>query len=131
MTVFERAKIQQVPLKVYRTANRLTVAAAMAGMEPEDIVVEVTDDGHLLLDGQVRGMLKDVKELLLDEWSVGAYYRDYKLLEPVDASEGVATYGNGVLVVTFPLAERLVPARLTLSSEGSISAHGISDNFAR
>lgn len=131
MTIFERAKIQQIPLKVYRTAYRLTVAAAMSGMEPEDIVVEVTDEGRLLIDGQVRGMLKELKELLVDEWSVGAYYRDYRLPAPVDASEGVATYGNGVLVVTFPIVERLVPGRLTLSSEGSISAHGISDNFAR
>lgn len=127
----ERAKIQQVPLKVYRSMDRLTIAAPMAGMEPEDISIEITDDGRLLLDGDVRGVLKDVKELLLDEWSVGAYYRDFMLPEPVNGSEAVATYGNGVLVVTFPIANHIVPARLTLSSVGSITAHGISDNFAR
>ena len=133
MTELERAKIQQVPLKVYRAENenRLTVAAPMAGMEPEDIIVEITDDGHLLLDGQVRGMLKEGKELLLDEWSVGAYYRDYTLPEPVDGSEAVATYGNGVLVVTFPTSSHLIPAHLTLSNSGSLSAHGVSDNTAR
>lgn len=124
----ETLKIQQVPLKVYRALDRLTVAAPMAGLEPEDIVVEITDDGRLLLDGEVRGMLKDVKELVLDEWSVGAYYRDYTLPNPVDGSQAAATYGNGVLVVTFPIAERVVPARLTLSSTGL--AHGMSDNIA-
>lgn len=124
----EKAKIQQVPLKVYRTADRLTVAAPMAGMEPTNVTIEITDDGRLLLDGEVRALLKDVKELLLDEWSVGAYYRDYILPVPVDGSQGVATYGNGVLVVTFPISTRLVPARLTLSSTGM--AHGISDNVA-
>lgn len=131
MPLYESAKVQQVPLKVYRAANRLTIAAPMAGMEPEDIVIEITQDGRLLLDGHVRGVLKDEKELLLDEWSVGAYYRDYTLPEPVDGSEAVATYGNGVLVVTFPIGPRMVPARLTLSSIGTITAHGISDNFAR
>jgi HSP20 family protein len=124
----EKAKIQQVPLKVYQAEDRLTVAAPMAGMEPEDLAIEITDDGRLLLDGKVRGLLKDVKVLLLDEWSVGAYYRDYLLPEPVDGSQATATYGNGVLVVTFPLANRFVPARLTLSSNGV--AHGISDNVA-
>jgi len=124
----EKAKIQQVPLKVYRTADRLTVAAPMAGMEPTNLTIEITDDGRLLLDGEVRGLLKDVKELLLDEWSVGAYYRDYTLPVPVDGSQAMATYGNGVLVVTFPLSERLVPARLTLSSTGT--AHGMSDTIA-
>jgi HSP20 family protein len=126
--MLEKAKIQQIPLKVYRTVDRLTVAAPMAGMEPEDIAVEITDDGRLLLDGQVRGMLKDVKVLLLDEWSVGAYYRDYLLPEPVDGSQATATYGNGVLVVTFPISARIVPARLTLSSSGV--AHGMSNNVA-
>ena len=122
----EQAKVQQVPLKVYRTADRLTVATPMAGMEPEDFMIEITADGRLLLDGEMRAMLKDVKELLLDEWSVGAYYRDYTLPVPVDGSQAAATYGNGVLVVTFPIATRIVPARLTLSSTGI--ARGISDN---
>jgi len=137
MTVFEKkgpyekAKVQVVPLKVYRTVDRLTIAAPMAGMEPEDIVIEVTEDGRLLIDGRVRAVLKDVKEQLLDEWSVGAYCRDYTLPNPVNASEGIATYGNGVLVVSFPIAAHVVPARLTLSSGGMISACGISDNFAR
>ena len=124
----EKAKIQQVPLKVYRTTDRLTVAAPMAGMEPANLTIEITDDGRLLLDGEVRGLLKDVKELLLDEWSVGAYYRDYTLPVSVDGSQAMATYGNGVLVVTFPISERSVPARLTLSSTGT--AHGMSDNIA-
>lgn len=124
----ETAKVQHVLLKVYRAVDRLTVAAPMAGMEPEDITVEITDDGRLLLDGEVRAVLKDVKELLLDEWSVGAYYRDYTLPVPVDGSQAMATYGNGVLVVTFPISARIVPARLTLSSTGM--AHGMSDNIA-
>ena len=124
----ESLKVQQVPLKVYRATGRLTVAAPMAGLEPGDIVVEITEDGRLLLDGEVRGTLKDVKELVLDEWSVGAYYRDYTLPDPVDGSQAAATYGNGVLVVTFPTADRVVPARLTLSSTGL--APGMSDNIA-
>jgi HSP20 family protein len=131
MTELERAKVQVVPLKVYRAENRLTVAAPLAGMEPEDIVVDITEDGRLQIDGRVRGMLKDGKELLLDEWSVGAYCRDYTLPEPVDGSEAVATYGNGVLVVTFPTSSRLVPAHITLSSSGTLTARGVSDNTAR
>jgi len=122
----ESRKVQQVPLKVYRGVSHLTVAAPMAGMEPEDITAEITQDGRLLLDGEVRAVLKDVKELLLDEWSVGAYYRDYLLPEYVDGSQTTATYGNGVLVVAMPLATYTIPARLTLSSSGH--AHGVSDN---
>jgi HSP20 family protein len=118
----EKAKIQQVPVKVYRTSDRLMVAAPMPGMEPEDIVVEVAEGNRLILSGELRGMLKDVKELLMDEWSVGAYYRELILVDAVDGERANVTYGNGVLVVALPLTESTIPARLTLETVGP--AHG-------
>ncbi len=63
----EQSKQQHIPLKVYRTGERLMITAPMAGLEPENIVVEVTAEGHLVLHGDRRGMLKEVKELLLDD----------------------------------------------------------------
>src|SRR5260221_11461393 len=93
----EQGKQQHIPVKVYRTDERLMVAAPMAGLEPENIVVEVTDEGRLLLHGDLRGMLKEVKELLLDEWSVGVYHRELALPFPVNATCANVTYGNGVL----------------------------------
>ena len=121
----EQAKIQQIPVKVYRTADRLMVAAPMPGLQPEDIVVEVTDSGRLILQGELRGLLKDIKELLLDEWSVGGYYREVGLPAgvAVDGEQGTVTYGNGVLVVALPSSEQNRPARLTLQSAGV--DHGI------
>jgi HSP20 family protein len=118
----EQAKIQQVPVKVYRTSDRLMVAAPMPGMEPEDIVVEVAEGNRLVLSGELRGMLKDVKELLMDEWSVGAYYRELILIDSVDGERANVTYGNGVLVVALPLSASTIPARLTLETVGP--AHG-------
>jgi len=59
--VQEQVKQQYIPVKVYRTAERLMIAAPMAGLEPENIVVEVTHDGRLILHGDQRAMLKEVK----------------------------------------------------------------------
>ncbi len=67
----EEAKIQQIPVKMYRTSDRLMVTAPMPGMEPEDILVEITEDGLLILHGALRGLLKDItKELLMDKASL-------------------------------------------------------------
>jgi len=110
----EQLKQQNIPVKIYRTDGRLMVAAPMAGLEPEDIVVEVTADGRLVLHGALRGMLKEVKELLLDEWSVGPYHRELALTTPVNAECANVTYGNGVLLITLPISEQTLPARLTL-----------------
>lgn len=118
----EQVKQQQIPVKVYRTAERLMVTTPMAGLEPENIRVEVTPDGQLVLQGAMRGMLKEVKDLLLDEWSVGPYYRTLPLPVSINAECANASYGNGVLTLAFPISETLIPARLTL--ERVAPAHG-------
>jgi HSP20 family protein len=134
-----------MPVKMYRTADRLVVAAPMAGMEPEDLSIEVTDSGRLILQSRPRGVLRaelfhvdvtvdrdgdqqvwtreqwqETKEVVLDEWSTGGYYRELELPVDVDAALGTVTYGNGVLVVALPVAATLRAARLQLErvSEG-------------
>jgi HSP20 family protein len=118
----EQMRQQQIPVKVYRTTERLMATTPMPGLEPENIRVEVTRDGHLVLQGEMRGMLKEVKELLLDEWSVGAYYRKLALPVSINAECANASYGNGVLTLAFPISDALTPARLTL--ERVAPAHG-------
>jgi HSP20 family protein len=115
----EKAKIQHVPIKVYRSTDRLMIAAPMPGLEPEDITVQVDTNGHLIIDGIIRGLLKDIKELLIDEWSVGSYHRELDLPNTVDAIHANITYGNGVLVVAFPISEQTIPASLTLQKTGA------------
>lgn len=110
----EQMKHQHIPVKMYRTTERIMIAAPMSGMEPIDIVVEVTLEGRLILHGDMRGLLKEVKELLVDEWSVGIYHRELDLPEAVDAERANVTYGNGVLLVTLPVSARTVAARVTL-----------------
>lgn len=94
----EQSKQQPIPLKVYRADQRLMIAAPMPGLEPENIVA----DGNLSLHGDLRGRLKEVKELLLDEWSALVYHHELALTTPVNAECANVTYGNGVLMVTLP-----------------------------
>ena len=110
----EQVKQQHIPVKVYRTGERLMIAAPMAGLEPENILVEVTNDGRLILHAVERALLKEVKELLLDEWSVGVYHHELALPVPVNAVCANITYGNGVLMVALPISDQTSPARLTL-----------------
>ena len=110
----EQIKQQHIPVKVYRTNERLMVAAPMAGLEPENILVEVTNDSRLILHGDGRGLLKDVKELLCDEWSIGPYHRELDLPVAVNAEHANVSYGNGVLLVTLPISTSTVPAHMTL-----------------
>ena len=110
----EKAKIQHIPVKVYRSADHLSVAAPLPGLQAEDILIKVTDAGHLVIEGELRGKLKDIKELLIDEWSIGGYHRDLELPNPVDGQKANVTYGNGVIVISLPISDKTVAAALQL-----------------
>ena len=116
----------RVPVKVYRSLDLLTIAAPMAGLGAEDISVEVTADGRLVLDGRLcpvpkvgHGPLQGTKHVLVNEWMVGPYHRELALDTPVDGPSATVTYGNGVLVVALPVSETTRPARLSLESIGA------------
>ncbi|HEV8192884.1 MAG TPA: Hsp20/alpha crystallin family protein [Ktedonobacterales bacterium] len=110
----EQAEMQQIPVKMYRSEDRLVVAAPMPGLESGDISVEITADGYLVLHGALRGALKGLKDLLLDEWSVGDYHRVLQLPDRVNGDLANVTYGNGVLVVALPIQAQTRPATLRL-----------------
>src|SRR5436309_15920152 len=106
----EATNPQSLPVKLYRMHDHLTVAAPMPGLEPEDILVEVTEQGQLIIHGDVRGTLKDAKEVLLNEWNVGGYHRELTLTEAVDGEHANVTYGNGVLVIALLSSQSTLPA---------------------
>lgn len=116
------AQPQHIPVKVYRSSDRLTIAAPMPGVEPEDIRVEV-QEGRVILHAEPRGVLKDEKEVLIDEWNPGPYHRELELPAAVNGDLANVTYGNGVLVTVLPLAERTRPTLLTLETIGP--GHGM------
>jgi len=131
---------QSMPVKLYMTADRLVVAAPMAGLLPVDVSIEVTGSGHLIVESRPRGALRthqlfdvevtvdrdgdqevwtreqwqESKEVVLDEWSTLGYFRELALPAAVDATLGTATYGNGILVVALPLSETVRAARVPL-----------------
>ena len=52
---------QRVPVKTYASDDRVTVAAPMPGLRPEDIFVEVSPGNQLVLHGDARGALKGLR----------------------------------------------------------------------
>jgi HSP20 family molecular chaperone IbpA len=123
--VSEDASIQQdtspqiVPANIYRTDDRVMVAAAMPGLHPDDIRISVGPGTLLKLQGDLRGALKDAKEIVCDEWTPGPYYRELELPEPVDGPRANVTYHNGVVVIALPVAAHTAEADLRLTDGDS------------
>lgn len=114
----QRVPREELPVKMYRSQDRLTVAAPMPGLEPDDITVEITADDRLILSCDRRAEFKGEHDVLLDEWPVGGYARELPLPVPVDGGSANVTYGNGVLVVALPIAGQTKPALVRLDVIG-------------
>jgi HSP20 family protein len=92
---------QTIPVRVYNGDQHIILAAPLPGLEPEDISITVTPTGVTIM-GEERGPRQHERDLIVEEWTFGPYYRQIALPELVDGSLTNATYGNGVLVVSMP-----------------------------
>ena len=95
---------QSIPVQLHRADDRLVLAAPMPGLEPQDISVVISGDS-VTIRGEYRGSRQDQPEILVSEWTIGPYYRDLVLPQPVNGVLTNATYGNGVLVLSMPTLE--------------------------
>jgi HSP20 family protein len=107
-----------IPINLYENDRELMVLAPMPGVAPEDISIDVTDEGALTLRASERGMGQERIRYLLREWSYGPYERRIDLPRPVDARQANVTFGNGVLAITFPKATALVADTVRIDRTG-------------
>jgi HSP20 family protein len=112
---------------MFENDRELMVVTPMPGVSPEDISIDVTDDGKLTLRSGQRGEGQERVSYLLREWSYGPYERTIDLPCAVDAGRANLTYGNGVLSVTFPKAgvtnAGRVLVRRTGHTRGMVAGH--------
>jgi HSP20 family protein len=97
----EYQEYQAVPIQLHQTDDQLVLAAPMPALEPQDISVHISGD-RVTIRGTYRGSRQDQPEVLLSEWTMGPYYRELVLPQPVNGVLTNATYGNGVLVLSMP-----------------------------
>jgi HSP20 family molecular chaperone IbpA len=67
------------------------LAAPIPGLEASDISVDVRGSS-VTIHGQERGTGQHQRDLIKAEWTIGLYYREGALPEPVDGSLTNATY---------------------------------------
>ena len=107
-----------IPVNMFDNERELMVVAPMPGVGPEDITIDVTDDGHLTLRAAQHGEGQERISYLTREWSYGPYERTIELPYAVDAMRANVSYGNGVLAITFPRAESTSGGRILVERTG-------------
>ena len=107
-----------VPVNVFENDRELMVVAPMPGVAPEDISIDVLDDGRLTVRSRMHGEGQERISYLRREWSYGPYERTIELPCAVDALRANVSYGNGVLSITFPKAGATNSGRVLVQRTG-------------
>lgn len=89
----------QLTLDVYQAGNDILVESAVAGVEPEDLDINVTTDS-ITIRGR-RRRRKEIKEedYFYQECYWGRFSRSVILPQEVDPEKTSATFKNGILTV--------------------------------
>jgi HSP20 family protein len=111
---------QKIPVRIYDREKHIVLAAPLPGLEAENISV-VVGGRRVVITGEERGPRQHGPDVLVSEWTIGPYYREISLEQPVQGPLTNATYGNGVLVLSMPKAEQKDAA----TSEANFTLHPI------
>lgn len=100
-----------MPMDLYRSGDHYVVHADLPGIDPGSVDVSV-DSGTLTIRAERSARAEQSVQWLASERFTGSFMRQLSLGEGVDADRIAATYENGVLTVTIPIAEKARPRRI-------------------
>ena len=98
---------------VWEDEQGFCVQLALAGWEPQDITLEVTNQ-VLSIKGERQQTSAPSRKIHLQEIADGRFMRVFKLPAFVDSQQAAATQKNGLLTVTFPKREEAKSRRITI-----------------
>jgi HSP20 family protein len=96
----------QLTVDVYQTANDIVVESAIAGVDPDDIDVNVTTDSIAIRGSRKREKTVRDEDYLYQECYWGKFGRSIILPQEVDPEGAQVKFKNGILTVTLPKANK-------------------------
>jgi len=107
---------------VFDTREAVVLKAELAGMNPDDIQIEV-EDNVLTIKGERRFEEEvDEERYYRVERRFGSFQRSLALPQGVKADEITAAYDDGILTVTIPKAEEEEPKRIEVKAKKAVEA---------
>lgn len=109
-------------IDVFERDQRLITKIDLPGLKKEDVKVEVAD-GYLAISGERKTESEEKKEnVYRRERSYGSFYRAVPLPEGVKLDDVKATFADGVLEVSAPIAAPAAAKPRTVAIEEPVKA---------
>jgi HSP20 family protein len=103
-----------MPMDLYRSGDHYVLHADLPGVDPGSVDVGV-ENNTLTIKAERSERTEDGVQWISSERFTGTYMRQLALGDGIDADKITATYENGVLTVSLPVAERAKPRRVSVS----------------
>lgn len=107
-----------MPMDLCKIDDHYVLTADLPGIDPGSVDVDV-DNGTLTVSAHRTARSEESVQWLTNERFFGTYRRQLSLGEGVDTSAIAATYENGVLTVTIPVAERAKARKIDIAHSGA------------
>jgi HSP20 family protein len=118
---FTSARQPSMPMDAYRHGDSFVVHLDLPGVDPASIDVSAEQD-VLTVTAQRHWEPVEGDELIASERPHGTFNRQFFLGDALN-TEGIhATYDNGVLTLTIPVAEQARPRKIEVASSSTRQA---------
>ena len=104
-------------IDTYQTPNEVVVKAALPGIKPEDISIDITGN-TLIIKGETKAAEETKKEdYLYQERRYGSFSRSLVLPSGLQADKSEADLENGILTLTIPKTAEAKPKTIKIKAK--------------
>ena len=100
-------------LDLYTTPETVIAKVALAGVKPEDVDVSIADD-VVMIKGTFKEKETTEAGYIHKELNRGSFSRSFSLPTTVKAEAAMATFTDGVLILTLPKIEQAKPTHVKI-----------------
>jgi HSP20 family protein len=112
-------RVRQIPVDAYRQGNELKVHLDLPGVDSR--FIELTVEKDVLTVRATRAWVRaEGDQIQIAERPQGEFSRQLFLGESLDRDHITATYENGVLTLTIPVAEEAKPRKVAITHAGDV-----------
>ena len=127
--MLSEVRARPIPVDAYRRGNEFKLQLDLPGVDPRFIELTVEKDVLTVLATRAWVRAED-DQILMAERPQGEFSRQLFLGESLDRDQITATYDNGVLTLTIPVAEEAKPRKVEITHGSDVAQTVIAGSIA-
>ena len=106
----------QLTIDVYQTDSEIVIKSTVAGVNPEDIDISITNDMVTLRGRRTKDEAVETENYFYQELYWGSFSRSVILPAEIDSDKSKATIKNGILTIRLPKLAKSKTKKITVKT---------------